>query len=240
MAVLTISLGSLFSVGTQAVFTDTGTSTGNVFSTGSVNLKLTDNDETAQDNVSASATLTSMAPGDSVTAPLAVLNPNGTNGNSLASRYAVSSSVAAGSSILAQRLDLLVGRQAAAGGTCNGTATFGNPGSATGANWTLIYQGDLARSSSLNLVGNSNAGQDAAAAGQISGDRSLAGGGGAEYLCFRVTFRDAQDAGAAQAVAGEGGSSAHSYVQDDTTAGNDNAYQDLTATVTFTFNAEQV
>lgn len=116
---------------------------------------------------------------------------------------------------------------------------FGNPGAATGGAWTLIYQGDLARTAPTNLIGNSTAGQDAATAGQISGDRALGGNGGTEYLCFRVTFRNTQDSPPAAAVAGEGASTAHSYVQNDATSVGDNAYANLSTTVTFTFNAEQ-
>jgi hypothetical protein len=225
--------------GTRATFTDTATSSGNAFITGIVDLKLTDNDQTDQDNITASLTLSNMVPGDSVTRPIAVKNSNGGTGQSVAARYAISSLVAAGSTALSERFDLLIGRQAASGGTCDGTATIANPGSATGSNWTLIYQGDLARAGSLNLVGNPSVGQDGAAAGQISGDRPLAGNNGAEYLCFRVIFRDAQDAAAGQAVAGEGGASAHSFVQNDSTAAEDNAYANQSTTITFTFAAEQ-
>lgn len=238
LALLVTGSGLFVGSGTQAVFNDTATSTASAFTTGTVDLKLTDANETDLDTVTASITLSNSVPGDSVTKPISVKNANGAN-QSVAARYAVSSAVASGSSTLAERLDLLIGRQAASGGTCDPTATFGNPGSATGASWTLIYQGDLARSSSLNLIGNSTSGQDAAASGQVSGDRAVAGNNGAEYLCFRVTLRNAQDAAAAQAVAGEGASSAHSYVQNDSTSGDDNSYTNLSTTITFTFTGEQ-
>jgi hypothetical protein len=239
LALLVTASGWYAGNGTRATFTDTATSTGNAFSTGIVDLKLTDSDQTDQDTVTASLTLSNMVPGDSITRPIAVKNANGGSGQSIAARYAISSAVESGSSALAERFDLLIGRQASSGGTCDSTATFGNPGSASGAAWTLVYQGDLARSASLNLVGNPNVGSDAAAAGQISGDRALAANNGSEYLCFRVSFRDAQDAAAGQAVAGEGASAAHSYVQNDGAAANDNAYANLNTTITLTFAAEQ-
>lgn len=238
MALLITGSGWLTGAGTRAVFNDTATSTANTFTTGTVDLKLSDANETDLDTVTASITLTNSVPGDSVTKPITVKNANGTN-QSVAARYAVSSSVASGSSSLAERLDLLIGHQPASGGTCGPTSVFDNPGSATGVDWTLIYQGDLARATSLNLIGNPNSGQDAAASGQISADRAIAANNGAEYLCLRVTFRNSQDAAAAQAVAGEGASSAHSYVQNDSTSADDNSYANLSTTITFTFTGEQ-
>lgn len=48
---------------TYAFFSDTGTSSGNTFSTGTLDLKLTDGDETTQDNVTASFGNGSLVPG---------------------------------------------------------------------------------------------------------------------------------------------------------------------------------
>lgn len=48
---------------TFAFFSDSGTSSGNVFSTGTLDLKLTDNNETAQDTVTASFGSGSLVPG---------------------------------------------------------------------------------------------------------------------------------------------------------------------------------
>jgi hypothetical protein len=237
-AVVVLSGGTFAGLGTGAVFNDVGTSTGNAFTTGMVDLKLN-----GADNISATLTLNDIEPGDSITRPIAVVNTNGVianQGKAVPARYSVTSLLASGSEDLAKRLDLEIGRQGASGGTCDTTATFGNPGSATGNAWTLIYQGDLARSTAaLNLVGNPIAGQDGAVTGQqISGDRLIAGNGGAEYLCFRVTFKDAQDA--SSGVPGEGGSSAHSYVQNDSDGpSTDNDYANKATEVTFTFRAEQ-
>src|SRR3989344_8208742 len=48
---------------TFAFFSDVGTSTDNVFAAGSLDLKLTDNNETAQDNVTVSFSGSNLAPG---------------------------------------------------------------------------------------------------------------------------------------------------------------------------------
>lgn len=48
---------------THAFFSDTGTSSNNIFTTGSVDLKLSDNDETAQDSISGSFGIANGGPG---------------------------------------------------------------------------------------------------------------------------------------------------------------------------------
>src|SRR5260221_8059492 len=58
-----------------AFFSDAGTSTGNVFASGTFDLKLTDDNEIAVDNVSATWTGTNMAPGGTpITATLNLEN----------------------------------------------------------------------------------------------------------------------------------------------------------------------
>ena len=53
-----------------AAFSDTATSTGNTFTTGTLDIKLSDGSGAASDSVSASIAFNGMAPGDSVTRPL--------------------------------------------------------------------------------------------------------------------------------------------------------------------------
>lgn len=239
------ALSGFLERGTLAYLNDAGTSTGNAFTTGTVDL--TNNQTTAV------ITFSTMIPGDQVTAPatpLTVTNSPGGTGEALAFRYSVTSKVATGSNDLAKRLDLLIGRQPAAGGTCNSTSTFGNPGSATGVDWTLIYQGDLAQGTGdINLIGNpahttTAPASWAAGAGEISGDRLLAGGVSAtsEYLCFRIEFKPGADRIAAYAT-GEGGSNTHNFNDQDTafdgSATTDNTYSGLSTTITFTFRAVQ-
>ena len=48
LALVVMGSGWLIGGGTRALFTDTGTSTGNAFTTGTVDLRLTDSDETEQ------------------------------------------------------------------------------------------------------------------------------------------------------------------------------------------------
>lgn len=235
-ALIVTAAGTLVGAGTTAIFTDTATSTANTFTTGVVDLELADD---VDDNVTATVSFTAnMVPGESTTSPTGGLKVenNNSGGNAVQLRYSVSSAVASGSTVLAPRLDLLIGKRASTG-TCDGTATFG--ASEASANlWTLIYQGDLARTSSFNLVGNPSQGSHSAGAGQISGDRTLAAAG-TEFLCFRVTFKDATDNTGASPLTGEGSSTAHSYTADDTASADDNPYQGLTSSITFTFYAEQ-
>ncbi|MCC7372263.1 MAG: hypothetical protein IT306_27865 [Chloroflexi bacterium] len=76
-AVLVLLLGVLSLLngqGTLAYFTSTATSTGNVFNTGTVILKLTDADETQLSAVTASFGSSSFRPGDTVAGYVTVLN----------------------------------------------------------------------------------------------------------------------------------------------------------------------
>jgi predicted ribosomally synthesized peptide with SipW-like signal peptide len=74
---LTLVLGMLSLVagqGTLAYFTSTATSTGNVFSTGTVTLKLTDTNESALSAITASFGSNSFRPGDTVAGYVTVSN----------------------------------------------------------------------------------------------------------------------------------------------------------------------
>jgi len=133
---------------TQAVFTDTETVTGNAFTTATINLGLSTTD--------ALLTLTTLLPGDKVTAPLTV-----TNSGTGALRYAISTS--ATPSTLA---DGMTGTIRTGVTLCN-TAGFSLTGS-------QVATGTL---SSL-AVGSS-------AQGAQAGDRALAAGAN-EVLCFQA------------------------------------------------------
>ena len=83
-----LSLASIFaSIGivgaaTYAYFSDSGTSNDNVFATGTLNLKLSDDTpEIDQDNVTASFGGTNLAPGNSVTGQLRLKNSGTINAN---------------------------------------------------------------------------------------------------------------------------------------------------------------
>lgn len=251
--------------GTLAYFTDTATSTGNIFTTGTVDLRLTDaaGDTNAENATASVSFLSNMKPGSTATAPIQVINQVGTAGvpasEALPARYSVTSKVAAGSNDLAKRLDLFIGtRGINSSGTCNSTAVFGNPVDYSNAvNWTLIYQGNLAESvTDINLIGDPahlttpNAHAWAAAAHQISGDRAIAGGSIAvsEYLCLRIGFKDgidrvSGDASTGQPVLGGANSTANKFTDDDTafdaSSVTDNFYRNLSSTITFTFRAVQ-
>ena len=74
---LTIALGVLSMLagqGTLAYFTSTATSTGNVFSTGTVALRLTDVNETSSAAITASFGSANFRPGDTVAGYTTVLN----------------------------------------------------------------------------------------------------------------------------------------------------------------------
>lgn len=59
---------------TFAFFSDAGTSSNNIFSTGNLDMKLTDNNETAVDNVTSSFGITGGAPGATFSGDLNVMN----------------------------------------------------------------------------------------------------------------------------------------------------------------------
>jgi predicted ribosomally synthesized peptide with SipW-like signal peptide len=87
VALLLVLAGTVLNAGTLAVFTDTAPSNNNTFTTGGLDLVLSDDDETGLDSVSASVTFSGMVPGDSVTDRLAP-----TNAGSVPLRYAIASS----------------------------------------------------------------------------------------------------------------------------------------------------
>lgn len=79
LSILTIGLASSVAVGvTRAYFSNQGTSTGNTFSAGTLDLKLTDSDEAVQDDVSASWVGANMAPGGTAVSGWVDLTNTGT------------------------------------------------------------------------------------------------------------------------------------------------------------------
>ena len=160
--------GSVAGAATAALYTDTGTSTGNSFAAGTVAVRLTDANETSLSSVAASVSGTTMAPGDSTTGYIEVSNTG-----SLAQRYAVSTTdtTAAGAANTAMSSALTVGVDSRASGSAC-TASQGGAGqtSVKAAGTTL---------QSL-AIGDPTTGAQA-------GDRALAAGA-AERLCFYVTL----------------------------------------------------
>jgi hypothetical protein len=147
---------------TSAIFTDSATMPSSTFSTGTVDIDLSDSDETNADNlVTSDITFSAMAPGDQVTAPITV-----TNNGSLDLRYAVTSTTT--ENVLAAELDMTIK---------SGVTTCTDAG--FGASGTVEYgAGDLGSTTGTNVIGNPTQGADA-------GDRTLAAGA-SEVLCFNV------------------------------------------------------
>ena len=165
VAVLVALVGVAANSGTLAVFTDAPPSTNNTFTTGTLDLKLSDNNETDLDSVSTSVTFTAMAPGDTVTDRLV---PNNTG--SLALRYAVSASATnADSKGLKDQLVLTI--------KTIDVTTPGTP--CDNFDGTQLYTGDV-DSPAGKLVGDN-------AQGAQAGDRTLAATA-SETLCFRVNL----------------------------------------------------
>ena len=165
VAVLVALVGVAANSGTLAVFTDAAPSNNNTFTTGTLDLKLSDNNETDLDSVSTSVTFTAMAPGDTVTDRIVPKNTG-----SLALRYAISSSATnADSKGLKDQLVLTIK-----------TIDVTTPGiPCDNFDGTQLYTGDT-DSTAGKLVGDNTQGAQA-------GDRTLAAAA-SETLCFRVNL----------------------------------------------------
>ncbi len=162
LGILGISVLGFSSVATGAFFTDTATAANNTFTTGTVKIGATP--------ATAALTLPNMAPGDTVTAPLAV-----TNSGTLAQRYAVVSTTdATDANTLAAQLKLVI----KTGVTTCTTAGF----AATG---TQVYTGVLGSTAGTKTIGDS-------ATGAQTGDRNLSAGA-SENLCAQVTLPTTTD-----------------------------------------------
>jgi predicted ribosomally synthesized peptide with SipW-like signal peptide len=144
--------------GTLAYFTDSDNVGANVFTAKTISL--------STNPTSALVTLTTMMPGDTVTAPIVVTNDAGSD----ALRYAISS-VATNTDTFGLR-DQLVLTVKTIDATVPATPCDNFDG-------TQLYTGDL-DSSDGKIVGD-------AATGAQGGDRDLAVGG-SETLCFRVAL----------------------------------------------------
>ena len=176
LAVLALA-GGVFTVASLALFTDQQAVGGNAFTTGSVDLVAAP--------ATAAITMTGMAPGDQVTAPV-----NVANSGTLEFRYSITSTT--DEDTLAAQLDLTV----KSGVTTCDNANFGVDG-------TVLYTGPLGSTATINVVGTP-------ATGAQAGDRVLATAAN-ENLCFNVALP----------------------------ASTSNAFQGLSSTATFTFDAEQ-
>lgn len=142
-------------VSTNALFTDSQTVGSNTFTTGSLHLS-------AQKTASDALTLSSMAPGDAVVAPIDV-----TNTGNLALRYAVVSTTT--ENALASELQLKVKSNVS---HCD-SDHFADDG-------TTLYSGSLGSTSGVDVIGDP-------AQGPQTGDRTLAAGSN-EALCFQVAL----------------------------------------------------
>ncbi len=143
---------------TRAFFTDAQNVGSNIFSTGSLDISTSP--------ASAIVSLSAMAPGDTVTAPVTVSNVG-----SMQMRYAIRSTTT--ENLLAAQLDLTIK---------TGVTTCDNSGfSADGA---VIYgAADTGNTGGLNLVGDPSQGAHA-------GDRTL-DAALSEVLCFQVSLPSA-------------------------------------------------
>jgi hypothetical protein len=152
VAVLGLFVG-LMSLMAVAIFTSTASVGSNTFTTGTVIISTSP--------ASAVVTLSGMAPGDQVTAPLTA-----TNGGTLDLRYAVTSTTT--ENLLAGVLSLEIK---------TGVTTCTNAG--FGASGTTIYgPGVLGNTTAVNIIGDPTQGAQA-------GDRTLLAGAN-EVLCFNV------------------------------------------------------
>ena len=157
-------LTSFMGLGGLSLFTATTDNDDNAFTSGSVYIS------TSPD--SAFLTMSNMAPGDSVTAPLTVSNTVSIAGTpvpgTLELRYAVTSTTT--EDILAGQLQLTI----KSGVTTCTNAGFGGSG-------TVLYgPGVLGTTSATNVIGNP-------AQGAQSGDRTLSASAN-EVLCFSVSL----------------------------------------------------
>jgi predicted ribosomally synthesized peptide with SipW-like signal peptide len=153
LAVLAVA-GATFTVASLALFTDQETVPGNAFGTGTIDISTSP--------ATAVVTMSNMAPGDQVTAPMTV-----SNDGTLELRYAISSTTT--EDALAAELVLSVK---------SGVTTCDD------ANWTadgtVLYNGVLGTTGTIALVGSNAQGADA-------GDRVLAASAN-EVLCWNVTL----------------------------------------------------
>ncbi|MBX7112110.1 MAG: M73 family metallopeptidase [Dehalococcoidia bacterium] len=156
-------VASMIAAATGAVFTDTATSTGNQFQTGTLNIKLADDNEGAADDVSASISFSNMAPGDSVVKPITVSNPG-----SLGLRYALTSSStnADGKDLKGQIVLKVV--QVAGTGSCSASAFSGSP--------AYLYNGALGAAAFGDVT-----------TGAQTGDRAVAASA-SEVLCLQASL----------------------------------------------------
>ena len=134
--VVLATAGSVLAFGTNAVFTDSASVGGNVFSTGSVDISTSP--------TSALVTFSAMMPGDVVTAPLTVTNAGGGQ-----LRYAVTSTTT--ENTLAAQLDLTIK---------SGVTTCTNGG--FGASGSTVYAtGDLGSTGGIAVIGSPTQGSQA-------------------------------------------------------------------------------
>ena len=174
-ALLVVGAGGMVGAGTQAVFTDTAASSGNTFVAGTLDMVLSDVNETDQQNVTASITGATMKPNDYKTGTITVKNSG-----SLAGTYTMATSTTEtdtnsdATPDLGGKLKLRISVQGS--GACD------NPGSADNESLTAL-------TNDTGLYGT--AGGAAMDVGAIA-SRALAAGA-SEVLCFEVLFPNSSD-----------------------------------------------
>lgn len=155
-------VAALITTTTTALFTDSATSTGNTFATGTLDIKLTDDSEGPLDTVSGSITYSNMAPGDTAYKPIAV-----SNAGTLQLRYAMGTTIT-DSTALAGQIAVTIAVVASAG-ACDASAFTGSP---------VLVSGPGALTA---------AGFGDPTPTQQSGDRQL-NAGSSEVLCLRANL----------------------------------------------------
>ena len=149
------AVATVATAATGAIFTDTQSVAANTFSTGTVAI--------SSSPTSAVVSLSAMAPGDKVTAPITI-----SNDGSLQLRYAVTSTTT--EDVLAAALDMTV----KSGVTTCTDGGFGVDGS------VLYGAGDFGTTGGMNVFGDS-------AQGAQAGDRTLNAAAN-EVLCIQVSL----------------------------------------------------
>ncbi|MBI3968306.1 MAG: hypothetical protein HY329_21930 [Chloroflexi bacterium] len=160
IAFLLMLTGAAVQTSTIAYFTETATSTNNTFTTGAIDIKLTDSNETSQAAVTGSLTFSGMIPGDFRAQPLTVVNP-GTEAYSYTATGAITTT-GTSPNTLSEHLSFVVSTAPSAA-ACSGAtaATFGTIG-------TNIYSGTLS-----------------GATNPVNTERGVAGGA-SELLCLQA------------------------------------------------------
>ena len=122
VALMALVLAAMTIGATGARFTDSATSTANTFTTGTLDLKLADNNESASNAVTSSITVGGLRPGDTATDKPIVVSNSGT----LAMKYTMATTIAAASAVNLETTasNLTVTILLGSGGSCGSVAAI--------------------------------------------------------------------------------------------------------------------